>query len=108
MTQITATVGSQPVGSLQTVLGALQDPVRLKMVRRLANAGTAVRCNDLYETISKSTATHHFKTLREAGLTEKSVADGQTYQRLRATEVEAAFPGLLPPIIKAANHAREG
>ncbi|WP_278263952.1 helix-turn-helix transcriptional regulator [Nocardia sp. AG03] len=95
-----------PVAGLPTVLGALHDPVRLEMVRRLSNAGTAVRCAALYEAINKSTATHHFKILREAGLIERLIIDGQTYQRLRVAEVEDAVPGLLPAIVEAANRAQ--
>ncbi|WP_330229516.1 helix-turn-helix domain-containing protein [Nocardia sp. NBC_00508] len=94
-----------PVAGLSTVLGALQDPVRLEMVRRLSNAGTAVRCGALYEAINKSTATHHFKILREAGLTERVIVDGHTCQRLRADDLESALPGVVPTIVDAANRA---
>lgn len=94
-----------PVAPLPTVLAALQDPVRLEMVRRLSNAGAPVRCSSLYDAINKSTATHHFKILREAGVIERVIVDGQVWQRLRATDVEAALPGLLPSIVDAANRA---
>ncbi|MFE9322687.1 ArsR/SmtB family transcription factor [Nocardia sp. NPDC052278] len=94
-----------PVASLPAVLGALQDPVRLEMVRRLSNAGTAVRCGALYEVINKSTATHHFKILREAGVIERLIIDGQTCQRLRSEDLDNALPGLLPSIVEAANRA---
>ncbi|MEV6253445.1 helix-turn-helix domain-containing protein [Nocardia sp. NPDC051911] len=95
-----------PVATLPAVLSALQDPVRLEMVRRLSNAGTAVRCGALYEVINKSTATHHFKILRDAGVIERLVIDGQTCQRLRTDELESALPGLVPTIVAAANRAR--
>ncbi|MEU1985693.1 helix-turn-helix transcriptional regulator [Nocardia sp. NPDC019395] len=101
------TTEAHPVASLSAVLGALQDPVRLEMVRRLSNAGTAMRCATLYEAINKSTATHHFKILREAGVTERLIIDGHTCQRLRAEAVDAALPGLLGSIVDAANHARQ-
>ncbi|MEV6060772.1 ArsR/SmtB family transcription factor [Nocardia asteroides] len=94
-----------PVAGLPTVLSALHDPVRLEMVRRMANAGGPVRCAALYDAINKSTATHHFKILREAGLIERMTIDGQTYQRLRAEAVEDAVPGLLPAVVAAANRA---
>jgi DNA-binding transcriptional ArsR family regulator len=92
-----------PVAGVQQLLVALADPVRLEMVRRLRNADVAMPCALLYDGINKSTATHHFKILREAGLTERSVVDGQTYQRLRADDVEAAVPGLLGSVVDAAN-----
>ncbi|WP_435591808.1 ArsR/SmtB family transcription factor [Nocardia sp. bgisy118] len=96
-----------PIAPLPAVLGALQDPVRLEMVRRLRNAGTAVRCGALYDVINKSTATHHFKILREAGVIERLVIEGQTCQRLRAQDLDAALPGLLDVVVDAANRAHE-
>ncbi|MFG1795322.1 ArsR/SmtB family transcription factor [Nocardia sp. NPDC049149] len=102
-----AATDAPPVAALPAVLAALQDPIRLEMVRRLSNAGagTAVRCNSLYDVINKSTATHHFKILREAGVIERVIVDGQIWQRLRAADVESALPGLLPSVVEAANRA---
>lgn len=97
-----------PVAALPIVLGALQDPVRLEMVRRLSNAGDAVRCGALYDAINKSTATHHFKILHKAGLVERVVIEGNTCQRLRAAELESALPGLLSSVVEAANRAHTG
>ncbi|MFD3702999.1 ArsR/SmtB family transcription factor [Nocardia sp. NPDC058658] len=94
-----------PVAALPTVLGALHDPVRLEMVRRLSNAAAPIRCAALYDAINKSTATHHFKILREAGLIERLTIDGQTFQNLRVDAIEHALPGLLPSIVAAANRA---
>ena len=91
------------VAGVQQVLAALADPVRLEMVRRLRNSDAPVPCASLYDGINKSTATHHFKVLREAGLTERSVVDGHTLQRLRRSAVDAALPGLLDSIVTVAN-----
>lgn len=89
-----------PVAPLQQVLAALADPVRLEMVRRLADADDrTAACSLLYDGIGKSTASHHFKTLREAGVTQRIVEDGQTHQRLRTDDVEAAYPGVLTSIL---------
>ncbi|MEC3914813.1 ArsR/SmtB family transcription factor [Nocardia sp. CDC160] len=92
-----------PVAPLPVVLSALQDPVRLEMVRRLGNAGTALRCGALYEAVGKSTAAHHFKILREAGLTERITIDGNVCQRLRIEDLNAVLPGLIDSILAAAN-----
>ena len=92
----------QPVAGLQQVLAALADPVRLEMVRRLADSGEPMACANLYEGINKSTASHHFKILREAGLTERVVIAGQTHQLLRRREVEDALPGVLSSVVAAA------
>lgn len=93
----------QPVGPLQQVLAALADPVRLEMVRRLADVGEPIACAALYVGINKSTASHHFKILREAGLTERVVVGGQTHQLLRSREVEEALPGVLTAVVAAAH-----
>ncbi len=97
-----------PVGPVQQVLAALADPVRLEMVRRLTNAVGPMPCATLYDGINKSTATHHFKTLREAGLTERLVIDGQIHQRLRSEAVDAALPGLLDSVVNPANREASG
>ena len=90
-----------PMGTLQEVLEALSDPVRLEMVRRMASAGEPVACSELYDSVSKSTASHHFKVLREAGLTERTNIGGQTHQRLRLDDLEDAFPGVVSSIVSA-------
>ena len=91
-----------PVAGLQEVLAALADPGRLEMVRRLAAADEPVACGRLYDGIGKATASHHFKTLREAGLIQRLVVGGTTHQRLREEDVEAAYPGVLTAIVSAA------
>lgn len=96
---------NQPVGSVHDVLAALSDAVRLEMVRRLSEADEPLPCHALYDGIGKSTASHHFKILREAGLTERLVIGGQTMQRLKTAEVEEALPGVLPAIVGAAQGA---
>lgn len=109
MAQVTTPPDTEhPVATLPVVLAALQDPVRLEIVRRLSNAGDAVRCGALYDSVNKSTATHHFKILREAGVIERLVVDGQTCQRLRTDDVERALPGVLGSVVAAANRAHEG
>ncbi|GAB0104243.1 helix-turn-helix domain-containing protein [Nocardia sp. JMUB6875] len=95
------------VAPLPAVLGALQDPVRLEVVRRLANAGEPMRCSLTYENISKSTAAHHFKILREAGVTEKVIIDGNTHLRLRTEDLDATLPGLLDAVLAAANREQD-
>ncbi|AKU18883.1 ArsR family transcriptional regulator [Luteipulveratus mongoliensis] len=95
--------GHRAVGTIQDVLTALSDPVRLEMVRRLSAADGQLPCAALYDGISKSTASHHFKVLLEAGVSERVVEQGQACQRLRSAAVEKRFPGLLDSVISAAN-----
>ncbi len=82
-------------------------PSTTRCVLRLSGASTTpsapLQCGALYDGINKSTATHHFKILREAGVTERLVIDGLTYQKLRLDEVESALPGLLASVVGGAN-----
>ena len=91
-----------PVGTVQQVLAALADPVRLEMVRRMSEADGPVACGQIYEGIGKSTASHHFKILREAGITERIVIGGQTHQLLRREELEQSLPGVVRAVVAAA------
>jgi len=88
-----------PVAGLLEVLEALADPVRLEMVRRLDPDGTPAPCAVLYDGVGKSTASHHFKILREAGVIERSVVGGKTHHALRLDAVEERHPGLLRGVL---------
>lgn len=91
------------VADLQSVLTALADPVRLEMVRRLADADEPMACTALYETVTKATASHHFKILREAGIVERLPQGQNVSFALRSDAVDDAYPGLLPSVLAAAN-----
>lgn len=53
------------------IFKALADQTRLEIIRILRNKGGEMNCGEIgqYIDIPKSTASYHFKTLREAGLT---------------------------------------
>jgi DNA-binding transcriptional ArsR family regulator len=53
---------------LGAVLHALSDPVRLQIVAELACREGEYTCGSFALPVTKSTCTHHFKVLREAGL----------------------------------------
>jgi DNA-binding transcriptional ArsR family regulator len=121
MTSVTA-VGSAPQGALaidpdaaecvphpdcadidlSTVLHALSDPVRLTIVAELAAKGGEHSCSSFNLPIVKSTATHHFRVLREAGVIRQRVMGTKRVNALRREELEARFPGLLDSILRAA------
>jgi DNA-binding transcriptional ArsR family regulator len=82
---------------LTTVLQALGDPVRLKIVRALA-AGECV-CGSMELSVSKATRSHHFKVLREAGVTHTRAEGTRRYVRLRRDDLEGRFPGLLDAVL---------
>jgi DNA-binding transcriptional ArsR family regulator len=86
---------------LSAVLPALGDPVRLGMVRDLAASGECA-CRALHVPVTKSTATHHFKVLRDAGLIQQRQQGTARLNSLRDEDLEARFPGLLASILAAA------
>jgi len=86
--------------SLPDVLHALSDPVRLNIVCSLAERDEQP-CSSVEATVSKSTLSHHFKVLREAGVTYTRVNGTHRLVSLRRDELEERFPGLLDCVIDA-------
>lgn len=87
---------------LAKVLHALSDPVRLGIVMRLYREGEA-SCSALDAGRSKSTMSHHFRVLREAGLLHTRVEGTTHLNALCRERVQAAFPGLLEAVVAAAS-----
>jgi DNA-binding transcriptional ArsR family regulator len=85
------------------VLQALSDPVRLEIVRQLAGCTGAgeLRCGQIEMPVTKSTASHHFKTLAAAGITAEREEGRSKYIRLRRPELDERFPGLLDSVLNA-------
>jgi DNA-binding transcriptional ArsR family regulator len=89
---------------LANVLHALSDPVRLEIVRALAGTGE-VACSSLNGHLSKSTMSHHFKVLREAGVTHTRANGTKRLMSLRRDELEQRFPGVLSSILQSSKAA---
>lgn len=85
---------------LATILHALSDPVRLGIVAQLA-AGGEQTCGSLEVPVAKSTCSHHFRVLREAGVVATRVDGKCRFNRLRSDELEQRFPGLLDAVLRA-------
>jgi DNA-binding transcriptional ArsR family regulator len=85
---------------LVDVLRALGDPTRLAIVRELADGQPRSKGPDAWGlSAQKSTLSHHFKTLREAGVTRTIVHGREHAIQLRRTELDARFPGLLDSVL---------
>lgn len=84
---------------IQQVLEALVDPVRREIVRALAAANGDLSCGAIDLPVSKSTATHHFRVLREAGLIRQYYVGTSRMNGLRTREFDEVFPGLLDAVI---------
>jgi DNA-binding transcriptional ArsR family regulator len=90
---------------LPMVLDGLSDPTRLAIVYNLAKrdeAATEMRCGDFNAFSGKSNLAYHFARLREAGLIQTRIAGTTRYIKLRRTDLDARFPGLIDAVIKAA------
>ena len=87
---------------LGAVLHALSDPVRLRIVAELAHSESEYTCGSFALPVTKSTCTHHFKVLREAGVIHQRPQGTTRLNRLRKEDLEARFPGLLATILQAA------
>jgi len=89
--------------NLPNILYALGDPLRLRIVVQLAAEGEAISCGDLHvvKEVAKSTGSHQFKVLREAGLIRMAPQGRRVLVSLRRDDLEARFPGLLETILHA-------
>jgi DNA-binding transcriptional ArsR family regulator len=84
---------------LPAVLHALSDPQRLRIVREL-NLDPAPRsCGSFNLDVSKSTCTHHFRVLREAGVIAQHEVGTSKLSSLRREDLDARFPGLLDAVL---------
>jgi DNA-binding transcriptional ArsR family regulator len=89
---------------LSAVLHALSEPVRLDMVARLAacELDDEPTCGSFDVAVTKSTCTHHFKVLREAGVIRQRQRGTARLNTLRRDDLEARFPGLLDAVLRSA------
>lgn len=88
---------------LEGVLHALSDPVRLRIVSRLALDGGELACSQFDLPVTKSTSTHHFRVLREAGVVRQVYRGTAKMSALRRTALDDLFPGLLDALLDAAD-----
>lgn len=89
---------------LAAVLHALSDPMRLRIVAGLA-AGAQRPCGSFELPVTKSTCTHHFKVLREAGVIRQRLEGTTRLNSLRRDDLEQRFPGLIDSVLRAAADA---
>lgn len=89
--------------TLAGILHALADPARLAILQRLQAQGCARHCAALAPLdMPRSTQSHHFQVLREAGLIRSERRGAEVLNTPRCAEIEARFPGLLAAIFAAA------
>lgn len=91
------------------ILHALSDPVRLSIIRELLSSEEGMSCTrttgKLGLEVPKSSCSLHYRVLREAGLILCERHGTELTSRVRLTELQARFPGLLQSIL--ASYDRE-
>jgi DNA-binding transcriptional ArsR family regulator len=86
--------------TLANVLFALSDPTRLQIVKAIAEHDQ-VNCSEIKVDLSKSTASRHFRVLREAGIIRMEPRGVVCINSLRRKELDELFPGLLESVLQA-------
>lgn len=90
--------------TLESVLHALADPARLEILRTLAARGCPTNCSTAAPGhLPKSTQSHHYQVLREAGLIVSERRGAEVVNTPRCAEMEARFPGVVSAIMRAAD-----
>ena len=87
--------------ALSDVLHALSDPMRLRIVAALS-AGEERTCKSFDLPVVKSTCTHHFRVLREAGVIRQRLEGTTRLNTLRREDLDTRVPGLLDAVLSAA------
>ncbi|WP_201313938.1 helix-turn-helix domain-containing protein [Dyella sp. EPa41] len=91
--------------TVEGILHALSDPVRVRIYTQLACAERANSCSAFLQVedrcIPKSTLSQHFRALREAGLIRSERRGVEMLNTTRCDEIQQRFPGLLPAIMQA-------
>ncbi|MGH2850344.1 MAG: ArsR/SmtB family transcription factor [Solirubrobacteraceae bacterium] len=86
---------------LFAILRALAEPVRMQIVKTLAESGEQ-GWGQLRVPVAKSTLSQHLKVLRDAGIT-RTRKDGQRcFVSLREQDLETQFPGVFTSVLAAA------
>lgn len=88
---------------LTNVLKALGDPVRLYLIRQIHRDEGPVDCHpiSLSAGVTAATVSHHWRVLRESGLTSTIVEGRSRIIEIRYADLEKRFPGLLLAVLDA-------
>jgi DNA-binding transcriptional ArsR family regulator len=90
---------AEPIAlDMSDVLHAMSDPARRQIVAQLDRDGEC-QCGGFGLTVTKSTATYHFRVLREAGVIEQRSDGNRKLNTLRRDALDARFPGLLDAML---------
>jgi DNA-binding transcriptional ArsR family regulator len=98
--------------TVEGILHALSDPVRVAIYAAIVGAGCPRICSNFLKVseknVPKSTLSQHFKVLRDAGLIRSERRGVEMHNTPRCVELEGRFPGLLRAIVNAHNIQLQG
>jgi DNA-binding transcriptional ArsR family regulator len=98
--------------SVQGILFALSDPVRVRICAELAQAECAMNCSAFLPNgnvkVPKSTLSQHFKILREAGLIRSERQGVELKNSTRCQELKKKFGPLVSGILHAYENEANG
>jgi DNA-binding transcriptional ArsR family regulator len=98
--------------TVEAVLHALSDPVRVAIFVDIAGSNCSRNCSNFLnvteKAIPKSTLSQHFKALREAGLIRSERRGVEMRNTSRCKELDKRFPGLIAAIVTAHKIQSEG
>ncbi len=91
-----------PTDQIQLIdlLKAMSDPVRLRLLAVMRD-GEFHSCRAQIQELGlhKSTLSHHFKVMRQAGLTSTRIVGRRRETRLRKDDLDRRFPGLIDSLV---------
>jgi DNA-binding transcriptional ArsR family regulator len=91
--------------TVQGILYALSDPVRVRIYAELAQADSAMNCSAFLPNgnvpLPKSTLSQHFKILREAGLIRSERKGVELKNSTRCAELKKKFGPMVTEILHA-------
>jgi DNA-binding transcriptional ArsR family regulator len=91
--------------TVEAILHALSDPVRVRIFMQLASAECAKNCSTFLhvdtKTLAKSTLSQHFRILRAAGLIYSERCGVELHNRTRCAELQEKFGDMVASIITA-------
>src|SRR6266481_4032154 len=98
--------------TVEGILHALSDPVRVAIYAQIVASACSQNCSNFLKIsekdIPKSTLSHHFKILRDAGLIRSERRGVEMQNASRCSEIDGRFPGLIKAIVKAHGIQLEG
>ena len=93
--------------TVEAILHALSDPVRVAIFVDIASSQCSQTCSNFVNfserPIPKSTLSVHVKALSEAGLIRSERRGVEMHNTSRCVEVDQRFPGLIAAIVNAHN-----